>query len=63
MDRTTKLLLAAIAAGLWVNAAGSLVRPAEADFYTLRSIDKNIALIQSDINSIYSGNCMNRRLC
>jgi hypothetical protein len=28
MDRTTKILLAAIALGLWANAAATMVRPA-----------------------------------
>lgn len=57
LDRSTKILLAAIAAGLWLNAATTLIRPAAAqDTSALRSIAR-------DITSITTGICANQKLC
>jgi hypothetical protein len=50
-----KILFAAIALGLWANAAATVIRPAHADneFYPqLASMDAHLASIDSDINSI-----------
>ena len=76
-DRTTKLLLAAIALGLFANALIPLLTPKPAaadssDTY-LRSIDTHLSNIQSDIHNldrtvdkianIESGNCHNSKIC
>lgn len=56
-DRSTKILLAAIAAGLWLNAATALIRPAVAqDSNTLHSIAR-------DVSAIAMGVCVNGKLC
>jgi hypothetical protein len=55
MDRTTKLILAVIAAGLWANA---LVRPLPA---AAQSGELNQIAI--DIHNVAMGNCTNHVLC
>lgn len=59
IDRTTKLLLAAIAFGLWANAFIPILRPSPANATaesSLESIDRNIA-------SLANGICSNRKMC
>jgi len=54
MDRTTKIIMVLVAAGLWLNAAVSLIRPASATdsiFYTIRS---DVSVIRSDVSVIRS---------
>lgn len=70
IDRHTKMLLAAIATGLWLNVVATLIRPAAADSYVLtdmerhlRSIDGNIISIDGHIQLLTQGTCANRRLC
>ena len=60
MTMTTKLLLAAIALGLWANAATSLVRSAQAQ-YSCSSIDR----IADDIDALVTNgvHCRNRAIC
>jgi hypothetical protein len=55
---TNKLLFAAIALGLWANAAISLIRPAEAQSGPLVSI-------AHDIHTLVNGgaNCLNKKIC
>jgi hypothetical protein len=59
-DRSTKILLAAIAAALWANFAVAVLQPSvansQADAGLLRSID-------SHLGSIYNGTCTNRKIC
>lgn len=55
-DRSTKILLAVIAAGLWANVVALQVRPATADASLLRSIDNHLA-------NLTIGTCINRKLC
>jgi hypothetical protein len=52
-DKITKLLLAAIAAGLWANVAASPAR-AQADPWLS---------IARDVSAIASGTCANQSLC
>jgi hypothetical protein len=70
MDRTTKLLLAAIAIGLFANA----FRPATAQFDVLSNcslfaisppctIVSDLHKIEDHLDDISSGRCRNRRLC
>jgi len=60
MDRTSKIVLAAIAAGLWANLAMFLLQPPSANAddtnYLLRSIDRNLS-------GIYRGSCFNHKIC
>jgi len=55
---TNKLIFAAIALGLWANAAISLIRPAEAESGALASI-------AHDIHTLVNGgaNCLNKKIC
>jgi hypothetical protein len=53
MDKTTKTLLAIIAAALWLNLAMPLFRPANA------ASD----MIQTYLAAIYNGTCINRKIC
>jgi hypothetical protein len=57
MDRTTKILLAAIALGLWANAAATIVRPAFAD------VGSSIHNIETMVSNIYKGACPNNKIC
>lgn len=70
MDRTTKVLLAGIAAGLWANALMPLLKPPGAAAQdmsaverSLRSIDSSLDSIESDIDDLEDGTCSNKKLC
>ena len=58
MDRTTKILLATIAIGLWVNLGFFFFRPvaAVAQDCDLRGID-------SILSNIANGACSNHKIC
>jgi hypothetical protein len=58
-DKTTKALLFAIALGLWANAAASLVRPKE----LYAQSDPYMSQIAHDVHGIYSGVCINTKVC
>ena len=61
---TNKLVLIAIAAGLWANAIASLVRPAHADADSyLSDIAHDIHNVEYDIHSLVSGGCSNSKVC
>lgn len=57
MDKSTKLVLSAIAAGLFLNAA-VLLRPLPA-----AAQGDELATIAHDFHAIYSGTCLNHTLC
>lgn len=61
MTRTTQIILAVLAGGLWVNAAATLLRssPALAQVPTGLSISQ----IAQDITAIAAGTCTNHKLC
>ena len=76
IDRTTKILLAAIAVGLWANLAATQIRPASANTPllqsmdgTLRSISKNFELIDRMLENMDGniaaphGVCTNQKIC
>jgi hypothetical protein len=65
IDRTTKIIMAAIAFGLWANAAISLFGPARADAQNsgLRAISSNVVSIGFDLSKIASGSCKNSKIC
>jgi hypothetical protein len=61
MDRTTKLLLGAIALGLWINIAAPLLRPTSVKAQT--QFQNNIFEIAATIKEIADGSCTNRVIC
>jgi hypothetical protein len=65
MDKTTKILLAAIAIGLWANVALPLFRPtaALAQSDELTTIARSVSLLARDLDRIARGLCQNTRLC
>lgn len=56
MDRTSKIILAAIALGLWANFSMAILRPIPAWAADLGSIPH-------DLHAIYSGTCNNSKIC
>jgi len=63
MDRTTKLLLATIAVGLFANAAASVTRPATADTTFENHLSNSMEAVEKAISSIARGTCKNSKLC
>lgn len=69
MDRTTKLILCLIAAGLWANAAAMLVRPALAATETdvwLGRLTLHLQDIAYNVHALVDGSalvCNNRKIC
>jgi hypothetical protein len=59
IDRTTKVLLGLIAAGLWANAMMPLAKPTLA----YADADSCLARIDANISALVSGNCINAKLC
>jgi hypothetical protein len=61
-----KLLLAAIALGLWANAAASLSRPVQAQIRLgPASVESSLADIARDIHVLVTGisGCTNKKIC
>lgn len=58
MDKTTKLLLAVAAAGLWANVAVSVFKPVGAV-----AQNYEIGVIASDLSKIQRGSCVNTKIC
>jgi hypothetical protein len=56
MDRTTKVLLGLIAAGLWANVVAAQLRPAFAQ-------DVDLSTIEDDLHRIARGTCLNSKIC
>jgi hypothetical protein len=69
MDRTTKILLAVLAAGLWAHAAVPLIQRAHAQIAdrhlerVLESVLGRLENIQRDFDAIAGGTCTNRKIC
>jgi hypothetical protein len=68
LDRTSKILLAIVALGLWANMFALLFRPNEAvaqyeTDYILRSVDAHLANIDGNIDRLQKGSCPNGKLC
>ncbi|MEJ1157346.1 hypothetical protein [Prosthecomicrobium sp. N25] len=63
MDRSTKLILIAIAAGLWANAAGQYIRPALAQGDNLNLMIDPVVIMERTISSIARGLCSNPKIC
>ena len=66
-DRMTKVLLAAIALGLFLNAAVDLFRPPTASAAVqlgARTIEEgHLRYIENYLEGIYRGTCSNRKIC
>ena len=60
MDATTKILLALIAGGLWVQIATATFRPTTANAQDSYSRLTDIA---SDVGMIARGTCSNKKIC
>ncbi len=59
IDRTTKVLLFAIATGLWMNVAGQWLRPA-----TLHAdATPDTTAIRNSVQAIATGACTNHKIC
>ena len=69
VDRTTKLLLLAIAVGLWMNVASQWLRPVpvhaavETAQDDLTMISADLIRIGNLVNSIWMGTCPNPKIC
>jgi hypothetical protein len=66
MDKTSKIIFALIAAGLWFNAAANLLRPANAQQdVLLTDISHSAQSIASSLVTLVTGtgNCTNQQLC
>jgi len=66
MDRTSKIIFALIAVGLWFNAAANLLRPAYAQQdVLLTDISHSAQSIASSLVTLVTGtgNCTNQQLC
>jgi len=57
-DRITKVLLGAIALGLWMNVVEHWVRPAG-----LEAADADSSVIMRDLHAIATGACSNKHIC
>lgn len=66
MDRLTKVLLAAIAIALWINAINPWIRAvpaaAQAEVY-LSKIQSDVSSINPYIYRLQNGTCTNSKLC
>lgn len=56
-DKPTKIILAILAAGIWLNAATALIRPA------LAQENPSLTLLQRDFRMLIQGGCANQKLC
>jgi hypothetical protein len=60
-DKTTKLLLALIALGLWANVLTQ--HPQRAVAQDLGNIEHRLANIEDGVYHIETGDCRNKKLC
>ena len=62
-DRTSKVLLAIIAMGLWANALVSILGSNEAVAQTISGMVGDISDIKSGVAALSGGTCLNLKLC
>ncbi len=62
-DKTTKILLLAIALGLWANALLPVLRPLPVRADDLGDIYSTLKSMKSDLSGINSGLCLNSKIC
>jgi hypothetical protein len=59
-----KLLLAAIALGLWANVWVTQVRPTQAQSSDpLTDLSHTLSFIQTELQKLVDGTCSNRKIC
>lgn len=69
MDRSTKLIFALIAAGLWANIVATIIRPAQAqtseEAVWLGRLTLELQSVAKDFHALVSGglDCKNPKLC
>jgi len=65
MDKASKLILSAIAAGLWANAAVTLLHsgPAAAQEGQGGFMASEISIIATQVGDIANGSCTNSKIC
>jgi hypothetical protein len=69
MDKSSKIIFALIAVGLWLNVMSNLLRPAQARTSVLDALGNmmlNVQSIDHSLEALVSGDvakCKNRRLC
>jgi len=66
IDRTTKVFLGMIALGLWANIMTSFFHPLTAAAQgreQLNSIATDLDAVKGFVESITSGECINRKIC
>ena len=66
LDRLTKVLLAAIAVALWLNALNPWIQPRSAVALPdtdLSEIESYVSSIRSELGDIHSGTCLNSKIC
>jgi hypothetical protein len=61
-EKSTKILLLAIALGLWANALGPLFRPTAVKAQN-DDIVRQLKKIESNVDSIAGGICLNSKIC
>ena len=62
-DKTTKMLLALIALGLWLNLVAPLFHPARVAAEDKEQIERDIHDLAHDVHTIFSGVCLNGKIC
>jgi hypothetical protein len=62
-DRTSKVLLAMIAMGLWANALVSILGSNEAVAQSISGMVGDISDIKSGVSALSGGTCQNSKLC
>ena len=62
-DRTSKVLLAMIAMGLWANALVSILGSNEAVAQSISGMVTDISDIKSGVSALSGGTCQNSNLC
>ena len=62
LDRTTKLLLGAVAIGLWANLFAVLLKPTEA-IAQAGAIAGQLGSMSANLAAIANGTCANRKIC
>lgn len=58
-----KIILAAIAVGLWLNAFMPMKASGDDAAFALRRIENHLTAIEDDLSSISHGLCLNDALC
>jgi hypothetical protein len=65
MDKTSKIILALIATGLWANVVTAMVQPAQAQADWMGRMTIQIQSIAHDLSTLVKGGieCKNPKLC